>query len=69
MDDPLFLLMVGNPCMVKLDPVDVIFPSAGNNAAVEEFCVRVTLFQICDPSTLALSSPLKHRKAIFKTHI
>ena len=62
MDDLLFFLVLSHPPMSVLNPMDVILPSSGIDAAVEEFCVCITLFQICNPSALALPSPLKHRQ-------
>ena len=62
MDDLLFFLVLSHPPMSVLNPMDVILPSSGIDAAVEEFCVCITVPQVCQPSTLALPSPLKHHQ-------
>ena len=62
MDDLLFFLVLSHPPMCVFNPVNVILPSSGIDAAVEEFSVCITVPQVCQPSTLTLLSSLKNRQ-------
>ena len=62
MDDLLFFLVLSHPPMCVFDPVNVVLPSSGIDAVMEEFCVCIPMPQVGQPSTLALPSPLKYRQ-------
>ena len=47
--------------------MNVVFSPTGIDATVVEFGVGITLLQICQPSTLALSGPLQDRQANHST--
>jgi hypothetical protein len=51
-DNPLLVLMVGDPTVVVLEMMDVIFPPSGVDSQMEKFCVCVTLFDICNMGAL-----------------
>ena len=63
MNDLLFFFVLGYPTMPVLDPMNVVLSPPSINAPMEKFGVSITIFQICNPCTLALSSPLEHRQA------
>ena len=62
-NDLLFFFVLGYPTMFVLDPMNVVLSPPSINASMKKFGVSITIFQICNPCTLTLSSPLEHRQA------
>ena len=54
--------MFGDPAVIVLEAVDVIFPSSTIHPHVEELRVGVTFFYFVNSCTLLLSIPLHHGK-------
>ena len=59
-----FLLghMIGDPSLLILDSMDVVFPPSSIDSAVEEFSICVPLPKVGDSGTLLLTRPFKHRQ-------
>ena len=47
--------MLGDPTMLVLDSMDMIFSPPSINPAVEEFSIGVTFFEVGDSRTLFLA--------------
>lgn len=53
-------LMVGNPTLLMLYPMDVVFSSSCVDPAMEEICVGISFAKVGNSRTLLLMSCLKH---------
>lgn len=59
MNDGFSVCIVGDPSIIVLDPMDMIFPTPGINPAVEELGVGITLFKVCNARALLFPGTTK----------
>jgi hypothetical protein len=62
-DGLLFLLTVGDPPIVVLQPMNMILPSSPIDLHVEKFIVRITLFDVSNSRALLLACAFNDREA------
>jgi hypothetical protein len=55
--------MLPDPPLIKLESMDVIFPSSGIHPQVKEFHIGIPFFDVCNASTLLFPCPFHNGKS------